>query len=415
FEDPNPDGSVEFSVRIGDRFIEVGEPGYQLWLNNPRPEGEMAQAGESAPKPLIREPIEIPEGCPKVLGKILTRMDIYLRVGDPVEACISLRDALDYLTRYFAGLAAAAFRELGTLPEEAARMARESLSVRECEKLLILSLRSIGRESTEKLGQAVRNVFYYQEDFSDTDRPTGAHARILQMDADPTTKMQNLAEFCSLKAGEGILANPARSKREIERFLPSVRDWLAMSEPFFRDCTHYEEEPDEDGKTELVVEYGDYYLELVEPDYVFYIRRGADEIPDIEAPELPPPDLELDEEAAEELPVRRKLSPEEVALERPFLVHRVEYVGIRENSRGKKCESGYIILTNAGGGTLSGTATSTHNSLEVTPTRFRGNKVQLSYWLDKESLPETHEAYILLRTQDEERSVSVFDMEDRTG
>ncbi len=411
FEEPSADGSVEFSVRIGDRFIEVGEPGYQLWLNNPRPEGEMAQASDQAPKPLIREPIEIPEGCPGVLRNILTRMDIYLRLGDPVEACISLRDATDYLTRYFAGLAAAAFRELGTLPEEAARMARESLSVHECERLLILSLRSIGRESNERLGLAVRNVFYYQEEFSDTDRPTGAHARILQMDADPTTKMQNLAEFCSLKAGEGILANPARSKREIERFLPSMRDWLAMAEPFFRECTHYEEPPAEDGKTELVIEFEDYYLELVEPDYVFYIRPGADEVPDVEVPELPPPDLELDEEQLVEEPVRRKLSPEEAALERPFLVYRLEHVGERENSKGAKCASGYIILTNAGGGTLSGVAVPTHHSIEVSPVRFRGNKVELSYWVDPEELPEVFEAYLQLKTPDEERTISVYEMQ----
>lgn len=411
FEEVMPEGNVDFSVRIGDRFIEVSEPGYQLWLNNPRPEGEAVTAagGEGAPKPLIREPLDIPEGCPEVLSRILERTDIYLRVGDPVEACTSLRDGMDYLTRYFAGLAAAAFRELGTLPEEAERMAQESLSVHECEKLLILSLGSIGRESSEQLGLAVRSVFYYQEEFSEEDKPTGAHARILQMDADPTTRMQNLADFCSLKAGEGVLANPARSKREIERFLPMLRDWLAMAEPFFSKCEHFEEPPDEDGKTELVVKFEDYYLEMVEPDYVFYIRPGCDEVPDIEAPELPPPDLKLEEELLEE-PKKR----ERAAEDRPFLSHRVEYISNRENSQGKVCKAGYIIITNHGGGTLAGTAASTHPALEVKPTRFRGNKVQLSYWLDEEELPETHEAFIMLRTADEQRTVSVHEMRERT-
>ncbi len=410
FEEVMPEGNVDFSVRIGDRFIEVSEPGYQLWLNNPRPEGEVAAlAGDGAPKPLIREPLEIPEGCPEVLSRILERTDIYLRVGDPVEACTSLRDGMDYLTRYFAGLAAAAFRELGTLPEEAERMAQESLSVHECEKLLILSLGSIGRESSEQLGLVVRSVFYYEEDFSEGDKPTGAHARILQMDADPTTRMQNLADFCSLKAGEGVLANPARSKREIERFLPMLRDWLAMAEPFFSKCEHFEEPPDEDGKTELVVKFEDYYLEMVEPDYVFYIRPGCDVVPDIEAPELPPPDIELEDELLDE-PKKRPDSAED----RPFLAHRVEYISERENSAGKMCKAGYIIITNHGGGTLAGTATSTHAALEVKPTRFRGNKVQLTYWLDEEELPETHEAFIMLRTADEQRTVSVHEMRERT-
>ena len=169
-----------------------------------------------------------------------------------------------------------------------------------------------------------------------------------------------------------------------------------------------EEPPEEDGKTELVIEFGDIYLELVEPDYIFYIRPGADTVPDIEAPDLPPPDLAYDEDLVDE-PVRRK-SPEEAARERPFVVHRVDLIGERENSKGVKCEAGYIVLTNAGGGTLSGAATSTHDALEVEPKRFRGNKVQLSYWVNTEELPDNYEVFIQLKTGHEERSISVYEM-----
>lgn len=409
FNEVKPEGNVEFSLRIGDRFIEVSEPGYTLWLNNPRPAGETVEMESgTANKPLIRESIQIPKGAPQVLERILTRMDMYLRLGDPIESCISLRDALDYLTRYFAGIALAAFRELGTLPAEAEKLAEHSLSIYDCEKLLILALRSIGHESDEKLGVAVKNVFYYTEEFTQSEKPTGAHARLLALDADPATKMQNLAEFCSLKAGEGVLSHPARSKRELERFLPTLQDWVAMSEPFFRESKHHEEPPEADGKTELVVEYGDFYLELVEPEYTFYIRPGADEIPDIEAPELPPPDLAYEDDLVDE-PIRRK-SPEEIARERPFLVHRVDLIGVRENSAGKKCQAGYIVLTNAGGGTLSGTALATDDCLEVDPPRFRGNKVALSYWVDTEELPTTHEVFIQLKTGHEQRDISVFEM-----
>ncbi|MFA5506407.1 MAG: hypothetical protein WC314_00455 [Vulcanimicrobiota bacterium] len=408
FNEVKPEGNVEFSLRIGDRFIEIGEPGYTLWLNNPRPAGEAVEIESGlANKPLIRESIPIPKGTPGVLERILTRMDLYLRLGEPIESCISLRDALDYLTRYFAGIALAAFRELGTLPAEAEKLAEQSLSIYDCEKLLILALRSIGHESDEKLGIAVKNVFYYVEEFSKSEKPTGAHARLLALDADPSSKMQNLAEFCSLKAGEGVLSHPARSKRELERFLPTLQDWLAMAEPFFRETKHHEEPPESDGKTELVVEYGDFYLELVEPEYTFYIRPGADEVPDIEAPELPP-DLAFDEDLVDE-PIRRK-SPEEAAHERPFLVHRVDLIGERENSTGKKCQAGYIVLTNAGGGTLSGTATTTDPCLQVDPPRFRGNKVALSYWVDTDELPDTHEVFIQLKTAHEQRDISVFEM-----
>ncbi len=409
FNEPSKEGSVEFSLRIGDRFVEIGEPGYVLWLNNPRPEGETVDIESgTANKPLIRESLEIPKGCPSVLSRILTRMDIYLRLGDPIESCVSLRDALDYLTRYFAGVAAAAFRQLGTLPPEAEQLAQQSLSIHDCEKLLILALRSIGHDSDEKLGQAVRNVFYYTEDFSQAEKPTGAHSRLLALDADPSSKMQNLAEFCSLQAGEGVLSHPARSKRELERFLPTLQDWISMAGPFFKEAKHHEEPPEPDGKTELVIEYSDVYLELVEPDYTFYIRPGADEVPDIEAPELPPPDMVFDEDLVD-VPTRKK-SPEEAARERPFLVHKVELIGARENSRGKKCASGYIVLTNAGGGTLSGNAATTDDCIEVEPARFRGNKVQMSYWVDVDELPTTHEAFIFLKTAHEERAISVYEM-----
>lgn len=409
FNEVKQEGSVEFSLRIGDRFLEIGEPGYLLWLNNPRPAGEAVDVEDgAAKKPLIRESIQIPQGSPKVLERILTRMDLYLRLGEPIDSCISLRDGLDYLTRYFAGIALAAFRELGTLPAEAEKLAQQSLSIHDCEKLLILALRSIGHESDEKLGVAVKSVFYYVEDFTQKERPTGAHARLLALDADPSSNMQNLAEFCSLKAGEGVLSHPARSKRELERFLPTLQDWLAMAEPFFREARHHEEPPEPDGKTELVVEYGDFYLELVEPEYTFYIRPGADEIPDIEAPELPPPDLAFDEDLVDE-PIRRK-SPEELARERPFLVHRVELIGERPNKAGKKCQAGYIVLTNAGGGTLSGTASVTDDCLEVDPQRYRGNKVQLSYWIDTDEIPSTHEVFIQLKTAHEHRDISVYEM-----
>ena len=410
FNPARPDGSVEFSVRIGDRFIEVGEPGYLLWLNNPRPEGEVVETeAGTAMKPLIRESIQVPQGCPEVLQRILTRMDIYLRLGDPIESCVSLRDALDYLTRYFAGVAVMAFRMLGTLPEDAERWAQQSLSIHDCERLLIRALGTIGQgDSSEKLGHAVRNVFYYAEDFSGSEKPTGAHSRLLALDADPEVKMQNLAEFCSLQAGQGVLSHPVRSRRELERFLPTLQDWLAMAEGFFKECQHHEEPPTEDGKAELVVEFQDNFLELVEPNYLFYIRPGADVVPDIDAPELPPPDMVFDEDLVD-APARKK-SPEEAARDKPFLIHRVDLIGDRPNSKGKKCAAGYIVLTNAGGGTLSGSATTTEDCIEVEPARFRGNRVQLSYWVDTEALPRTHEAFILLKTAHEERSISVYEM-----
>lgn len=408
FEEQREDGSVEFSLRLGDQFLEVTEPGYLLWLNQPRPEGEVVEVAEgTAKRPLISSPIDIPDKAPEVLSRILKRMDVYLRLGEEIDSCLSLRDAVDYLTRYFAGLAVAAFKQLGTLPAEAERLARSSLSVHECEKLLLLALRSVGTESEERLGQAVRAVFYFHDELSGQERPTGSHARLLALDADPDNKIQYIAEFCSLKEGEGVLSHPARAKRELERFLPALQDWLSMAGPLFAQCTHYEEKPGQDGKMELVIEFNDIYLELVAPDYIFYIRPGADVVPDIEAPELP----EFEEFAEQDLDIQALRQSRADKESRPFIVHRVDLIGERENSLGVKCQAGYIVLTNAGGGTLSGMTVSTDPiAMEVSPSRFRGNKVQLSYWVNTDELPDTHEVFIELKTAHEVRSISVHEL-----
>jgi len=396
FEKPRENGSVDFSLRVGNRFVEVAEPGYLLWLNNPRVEGELLDDESNVKPPLITEPLVIPENAPEVLTRILTRMDIFLRRGEPVEACTSLRDAMDYLTRYYAGLAVAAYKQLGDVPEEITRMAQSSLSVHQCEKLLLRALEFIGTASDEQLGVAIREVFYYTETFSQTEKPTGAHTRLLILDADTSNNIQYIADFCALKPGEGVLSHPTRSQREIERFLPALRDWLAMSEPLFNQCKHFEEKPADDGQTELVIEFNDIYLELVKPDYVFYIVPGSDEVPDLEAPELPVFDDQFEQEMAE---MGQRRAKRFSATERPFLVHRVEQIGMRENSKGVKCLAGYIVLTNAGGGSLSGEAVSIDRvAIEVEPRRFRGNKVQLSYWVDEAEVPETHEVFIELNS-----------------
>ena len=408
FEKPRENGSIDFSLRIGNRFVEIAEPNYLLWLNNPRVEGEALDDDSSFKPPLITEPIIIPEKAPQVLTRILTRMDIFLRRGESVEACTSLRDAMDYLTRYYAGLTVAAYKQLGDVPEEITQMAQSSLSVHQCEKLLLRALEFIGTASDEKLGVAIREVFYYTETFSQSEKPTGAHTRLLILDADTSNNIQYIADFCALKPGEGVLSHPTRSQREIERFLPALRDWLAMSEPLFNQCKHFEEKPASDGQTELVIEFNDIYLELVKPDYVFYILPGSDEVPDLEAPELPVFDDQFEQEMAE---MGQRRSKRFSATERPFLVHRVEQIGMRENSQGVKCLAGYIVLTNAGGGSLSGEAVSTDRvAIEVEPRRFRGNKVQLSYWVDEGEVPETHEVFIELKTAQGVRSVSIFEL-----
>ena len=64
-----------------------------------------------------------------------------------------------------------------------------------------------------------------------------------------------------------------------------LRDWLDKSQGFFEQCQQHEEEPDKEGRMELVVQWDKDYLELVAPDYAFYVRPGADFVPDLPVPE----------------------------------------------------------------------------------------------------------------------------------
>ncbi|MBI3925168.1 MAG: hypothetical protein HY319_06480 [Armatimonadetes bacterium] len=400
FFEPVQSGRLEVSVRVADRFLDLNQSQFSLWIEPP------AVARDEALAP--SRPLRIPPKCPQVLRDILRRLNIYLHQDDPVQACVSLRDSLDYLTRYSAGLAAAAFRELGTLPAEAEEMARNSPSIHQCEKLLILSLKSIGQGEEEDLGRAVRAIFFARTEFSSEDRPVGNHARMLQTDADPNNKLQLLAEFCS--RGEG-LTEAADCRREMSRFLPVLRDWLIQAEPFFKQAQHFEEPPEEDGQMELVVQFGEHYLELVEPDYTFMVRPGCNEVPEVEIPE-PPPEPVVEEPAG--APQEKQKSTEPEKRGPPFLVHRVDFIGNQRNSKGKMCLSGFIRITNAGGGVLSGTAISTHPSIEVTPTRFRGNKTQITYWVDEGSLPQSFQAFVMLRTAEDERQIPVWEMKPRS-
>lgn len=405
FKEAAEDGSVEFSVRLGDRILEVGGHDYKVWLNNPRALNKTSPTTqEGARRPLIREPLEPPRGCPPRLKGILTRLDLYLRLGEPVEACTSLSDAFDYMMRLCAGLAVAAVTKQGNLPEEAARLCQQSDSEQECERLLILALRTLGADTAEPLGQQLHKMFFYRDEDSNEERPTGGHTRLLQKDADPGQKSQQLAEFCSLRNDPEALSNPARCKREIVNFLPILRDWLATAESLLARCRFQESDGKSEGALKLVATFKETEYVLAEPDFHFRIRPGAAQEPDIEVPELPPEEVELDEDFLQEP------EPEDP----PFLMHRVMHVGERENSQGQMCQSGYIVITNAGGGTLAGTAVSTHDALEVSPRRFRGNRVELSYWLNEEELPVTHDAFIMLHVPGQETSVSVTQMRRKT-
>lgn len=397
FTDPEEDESVSFSVRIGNRLFETGPNPYRLWLNNPRPQAAAAVATPDTEQlqSLIPKPLFVPEGCPGFLARVLARAEFYLRAGDPVESYLSLQAALDYLTRYFAGLTGAALKQRNCLPEEARELLERCRYVEACEKLLLLFLLAPAPESEadEALDVSLRRVFFRLNPETGEEKAL-AHTRVLLRDASPTTRRLQLATFCE----NATPPNPGQAKREVRKYLPALQDWLDAAAPWFKDSLAIS------GKDESlgVLFQG---KKLVLPEYEFFPPKGADRVPEGEMPEIVWPE-EPQEDSLEE--------SEPIVEDPPLLVYRVQHIARRPNKAGKECEAGYIIVSNAGGGNLTGLVTTTHPSLEVEPTRFRGSRTQISYWLDEEEVPETHEAFVRLKTAREERFVTVRQMREKS-
>lgn len=437
-EPPTLDGHLPLTVKLGDHLLELIAPAYTLrirqcpvclpnpsWLKNapasktpakasagqiveaPAQVAQVAQVAKAVepeePKATPGEfrPVEPAPDSPKFLLRMVRRLDVYVRRGEAVEARAALCDTLDYLVRYWAGVAEAVARQSGTLSPDLERLAEDSLSIQQCERLLNSCLQGFPTDASPA-AQEVVTVFYELDVISDELKPAGSHARMLKMDADASNKMQLLAEFCENKDVSDI----RRARADLKTFLPVLRDWLARSQSFFEQCQHHEEEPDASNRMELVVQFDQTYLELVAPDYVFYVRAGSDVVPDLPVPEWVEP------EEPEEIKVEKKqavIRPEDLAMAEPFLIHRVNFVGTRPNSKGVVCKSGKIKIENAGGGSLTGRAFSNHPCIEVSPARFRDNS-QLDYWLDEKSVPRDFIPTLTLRSGGDERIITLAEL-----
>ena len=446
---PSEHGFLPLTVRCGEHLLELVEPEYQLrirqcpvclpnpiWMRqaaaeaaskakpastalsaeqllrraNTKPEAEAqdptveeAKPAESTAKTFPGEfrPLEIPADTPKFLSRVLRRLDIRLRRGELSQSRDALRDAMDFLLRYWAGVSFVCARDAAKLSLEEEEKATKSMSIQDCEKLLILCIKKLS-EGANELSEEIIQIFYERDLFSEQLKPIGGHTRLLQTDASSGSEMQLLAEFCEM-------TDPCdlhRSRRDLKTFLPVLRDWLTRSQSFFEQCQHHEEEPDKTGRMELVVQWDNVFLELVAPDFAFYIQPGSDLVPDLEVPVWIEPEAPKEEQVSQKPKV---ITSEELALSEPFLIHKVQYVGIQSNSQGVSCKSGIISIQNAGGGSLTGRAFSNHPCIEVSPNRFR-EKTQLQYWLDEKSMPKDFVPFLVLRSGGDERQVTLAEL-----
>jgi hypothetical protein len=360
-------------------------------------------AAPEAPKSSPGEfrPISIPVDCPKFLARVLRRLDVRLRRGELSQSRDALRDALDYLLRYWAGTSFTCARDAGKLSIDEEELATKSLSIQDCEKLLSANLKRLEGGANE-LSEEILQVFYTRDVFTEQLKPHGGHTRMLITDSSADNQMQLLAEFCEMTDPCDV----HRSRRDLKTFLPVLRDWLESSQGFFEQCQHHEEEPDKEGRMELVVQWDKTYLELVAPDYAFYVLPGSDLVPDLPVPEWVEP---VDTKAETDALKPKIITTEELALSEPFLIHKVQYVGIEPNSQQVMCKSGVISIQNAGGGSLTGRAFSNHPCIEVSPNRFR-DKTTLQYWLDESSIPRDFVPVLVLRSGGDERQLTLAEL-----
>lgn len=446
-EQPSDDGILPITVRCSEHLLELQQPEYLLRIRQcpvclPNPSWLREAVAPAQPKPqapkmtaedLLRRvnspeaavpkeepkpaepvvpaapaavpgefrPLVIPKDGPKYLIRLLRRLDVYLRRGELLESCSALRDTLQYIIRYWTGVTYIACRDAALLTlDEEDKIQTSQLTIHDCESLLLKCLDKLSHHSSE-LTEEIIQVYYERDVFTEKLKQVGAHTRMLLTDASADNQMKLLADFCESDGSQDTF----RSRRDLKTFLPVVRDWTHRSQSFFEQCLHHEEEPDKEGRMELVVQWDTKYIELVAPDYTFVVVVGSDTVPDLPVPEWVEP---VESVSTEELKPR-VITTEELALSEPFLIHKVQFVGIQENSQGKPCKSGVISIQNAGGGSLTGRAFSNHPCIEVVPNRFR-DKTTLQYWLDESTLPKDFVPFLTLRSGGDERQVTLSEM-----
>lgn len=399
----------------------------------------------NVPAPMAALGLEVPENIPEHLGHILNRVSYGMGHQDPQETSLSVRDALEFLVRYFAGVAGLAARKLEKeTPELKAAFIAEPMSVSRCEQVLFQALKALAT-SDDSLAALLRQTF-----------PTGsgdAHTKTITLDVE--NRLRALGKFCSqTQAGW----DKVRCIRENSRFLPVLKDWLAASKPFFKAVETHAEAPSDDGRMDVVVEHKDHFLELIAPEYTLLIRRCPVCLPTYEGNDPPVPE---EDAASAEVPRPGTVSPQPEATtaslggvkrlddamddllkgkapaaaesaeakpgdepkkprpglvsaaddEEPAMAHDVSYIGSgKAKEDGRIFHGGYINVVNVGGGMLSATVRPTHPCVTVKPVRFKGKHCRIEYQIDEADLPSSRKVYVVIRSANEERQIPIWQM-----
>jgi hypothetical protein len=208
------------------------------------------------PRPELA-PVFVVGDAPDVLLPVIDELNSSLEKKDFARSGLMVRVGLDFLIQYFAGCAAALWREQGEMSEQAEELYCPEASLEERERLLLMSLGSLSTESS--VGASLGKLF---------SKSSLQYRSLIRRDLPPG--MGPVSEWAARRDEVG--------ETDLLIYLPLLRSWLGASNPWFVAGEQLFEEPAEDGRLEGVVAFGDEFLEMVDPEYVIRLTSECLEL-----------------------------------------------------------------------------------------------------------------------------------------
>ncbi len=357
-------------------------------------------------------PISLPQGAPHLLENMLKAFNAYLQQDDGVRACRSAQDILNYLVRYFAGIGKVLYQSANCLPEQLQNKNYASLSIQDAEQVLLWTLLNPSDQVPQNIFSRYLSVFYNSEDGKK--QPNGYHTEMLEYDADPNIKIVAIAAFISLDAHSSQVADRAQAKLQLKKFYPAIADWVQHAGNFFSYIEHFEAGPDPHGQVELTLEYPieegsseTTFLELVAPDYAFYVRPGSDEVPTEDFSQYLKAKSQYLKERAKEIEKTRRSKYLLQDVETRLFSYEINQKGRQTSPNGyENCYYGTVTLNNPQQDKVTGFAFGTHPGIEVSPAKVDSLEPVIEYWIRPDSLPEDRESYIILKVAGSEIAIN---------
>ncbi|MBI3927863.1 MAG: hypothetical protein HY319_20145 [Armatimonadetes bacterium] len=346
---------------------------------------------------------------PENLQRILQALSKELQAESLGRAATLLRDALGFMTRYFASLTTAAVRQFGALPELSSSLWQKDIGVPDCARVLLANLERLDSFPAEKLASTLRDIFFTVT-FGASQAMPRSFAQRLGDQQEGLAAARTVASFCS-KDVESV----SEAESSIREFLPVLREWLQSAEDFFCECDHRFEPAADFGRRELVVGYRQHRLRTGPIVRLREFRAGGRWRNVSSEERRVSHDLgELVDRLVDGAPRDAPSGASPPAADAPPELHwSSSYRGYAKNHEGELGHSGTISLTNLGGGELSGTVTSTNRNIVVLPGAFKGNASQLRYWIHPSEMPQP-EGYVVIKTPGEQRRIPLSEIVPRS-